>query len=61
MITIGTLVNVTYPDYARDIIGKIEAKENNRRWLVRLDKNSINHKQESILLSLNESEFKIYR
>ncbi len=59
MIGVGTLVRVIYPDYARGIEGHIEAQESNGRWLVRLDQNPINHQQESMMLSLDESEFEV--
>ena len=59
MIRIGTLVRVIYPDYAMGIEGRIEAQESNGRWLVRLDQNPINHQEESMMLSLDESEFEV--
>ncbi|MGK7940090.1 MAG: hypothetical protein AB4062_08065 [Crocosphaera sp.] len=59
MICIGTLVRVIYPDYAKGVEGRVEAQESNGRWLIKLDQNPINHKQESIVLSLDESEFDV--
>ena len=59
MIRIGMLVRVIYPDYARGIEGRIEAQESNGRWLVRLAQNPLNHEPESIILSLEESDFEV--
>ena len=59
MITIGTLVTIIHPNYVKGIEGIIKAKESEMRWLVQLDFNPTNDRQELILLSLNESEFKV--
>ncbi|EAZ90356.1 hypothetical protein [Crocosphaera chwakensis] len=59
MIRIGMVVRVIYPDYAKGIEGRIEAQESNGRWLVRLEQNPINHQPESIVLSLEESDFEV--
>nr|WP_232826330.1 hypothetical protein [Cyanothece sp. BG0011] len=59
MIRIGMVVRVIYPDYARGMEGRIEAQENNGRWLVRLEQNPLNHQPESIILSLEESDFEV--
>lgn len=59
MIRIGMVVRVIYPDYARGIEGHIEAQESNGRWLVRLEQNPISHQPESIVLSLEESDFEV--
>lgn len=51
------LVRIIYPFYARGMEGRIEGQESNGRWLVRLKENPIKHQKESIVLSLEESEF----
>ena len=50
MITIGTVVIIIYPDYAKGLEGIVIGQEEDERWLIRLD-----HLQETILLSVNES------
>ncbi len=57
MIRIGMMVRIISPEYVRGMEGRIEARENGGRWLVRLEQNPINHQPESIILSLEESEF----
>lgn len=59
MIRIGMVVRIIYPEYAKGMEGRIEAKENGGRWLVRLEQNPLNHQPESIILSLEESDFEV--
>ncbi|MBE9168439.1 hypothetical protein IQ238_13260 [Pleurocapsales cyanobacterium LEGE 06147] len=59
MPKVGTLVRVLYPEYAKGIEGIIEAKEERGRWIVRLEKNSLNENPEPWLLSLEESDFEV--
>ncbi len=59
MIRIGMIVRIIYPEYARGMEGRIEAQENGGRWLVRLELNPLNHQPESIVLSLEESDFEV--
>ncbi|MDJ0730676.1 MAG: hypothetical protein QNJ33_11860 [Crocosphaera sp.] len=59
MIRIGMVVRIIYPDYARGMEGRIEAQENNGRWLVRLAQNPLTHQLESVLLSLEASDFEV--
>jgi hypothetical protein len=59
MIRIGMLVRVIYPIYAQGMEGRIEDQETTGRWLVRLTENPLNHQQEEIMLSLEESDFEV--
>ena len=59
MIRIGMLVRITAPAYIRGMTGRIEGKEANGRWLVRLEENPINRQPESIIFSLEASEFEV--
>ncbi|MBE9170656.1 hypothetical protein IQ238_25115 [Pleurocapsales cyanobacterium LEGE 06147] len=54
---IGTLVRVIYTEYAAHLIGVIQAEENKRRWIVRLEVNPFEDDNKPVLLSLTESDF----
>ena len=54
MLKVGTLVQVNYPDYAAGFQGELLAQESSRRWIVKLNSSQI---KESLLLSLEESDF----
>jgi hypothetical protein len=62
MLRKGTSVKIIYPQYAAGVTGKlISLEESSQRWIVRLDTNPIKDKdkQETIYLSLEESDFQI--
>ncbi|MEL4897643.1 hypothetical protein [Crocosphaera sp. Alani8] len=59
MIYIGMLVHIVYPNYVKGMEGYIQAQENSARWLVRLKQTPFNPQPESIILSLEESDFEV--
>ncbi len=61
MIKIGNLVRVLYPSYAASLNGIVVAREKRGRWLIRIESNCLKNSQESLLLSLNESDFEVIK
>ena len=59
MLKVGTLIRVIYPQYAAGVQGRIQAREESGRWIVKLEENPINWSNEPILLSLDESDFEV--
>jgi hypothetical protein len=59
MVQVGTLVRVIYPDYAAGILGRIQAREISGRWIVRLEENPLEDSNETLILSLEESDFEV--
>jgi hypothetical protein len=59
MVEIGTLVRVIYPDYAAGILGSIQAQEISGRWIVKLEENPLEDSNNTLILSLEESDFEI--
>ncbi|MBZ8179608.1 MAG: hypothetical protein SAL07_01235 [Oscillatoria sp. PMC 1051.18] len=59
MVEIGTRVRVLYPLYAAGTCGRIQAREESGRWIVKLDESTFAGATESVLLSLEESDFEI--
>ena len=59
MLKIGTVIRVTYPKYAADILGCIVAQEHSGRWIVQLEQNPLSENESPFLLSLEESDFEV--
>ena len=59
MLKIGTVVLVIYPAYAAGIRGQILDREDSGRWIVQLEENPIEDENDPLVLSLEESEFKV--
>ncbi len=57
MLKKGTLVRVLFPNYVAGSRGYLVGQEESGRWLVRLETNPLGEKDESFILSLEESEF----
>ncbi|MCA1992045.1 MAG: hypothetical protein LDL41_08355 [Coleofasciculus sp. S288] len=53
------MIRVIYPQYAAGVQGRIQAREESGRWIVKLEENPINWSNEPILLSLDESDFEV--
>lgn len=59
MLKIGTVIRVTYPEYAADILGSIVGQEQLDRWIVQLEQNILFENDSPVLLSLQESDFEV--
>lgn len=59
MIERGTGIRVLYPNYAAGLKGVIEDREKKGRWIVKLENTSVTNKKETLLLSLDESDFEV--
>lgn len=59
MVQVGTLVRVIYPDYATGMMGRIIGKELSGRWIVKLEQNLFEDGNETLLLSLEETDFEV--
>ena len=60
MIEIGTLVRIFHPNYVAGCKGIIQDRESkNGRWIIQLEENHLEKDQKPILLSLDESDFKV--
>ncbi len=58
----GTLVRVLRPDYVAGLIGVIEASEReSKRWIVKLEDSCLKDKEQTVRLSLPESDFEIIK
>lgn len=53
------LVRIKYPEYVKNLVGTIVAQESKSRWIVKIEPNPFNHQIESMLLSLDESDFEV--
>ena len=57
---IGTVVRVLRPNYAAGLIGVIEGSEKgSKRWIVKLDKSLLRDENQTVRLSLSESDFEV--
>mgnify|MGYP000577382391 CR=1 FL=1 len=61
MIKLGTIVEITYPDYIKGLKGIIKFQETEKRWIVEVKSELFMFKNKSLLLSLEESDFKIIK
>ncbi len=60
---VGDVVRILKPNYAKGLLGTIEAFESEyNRWIIKLKKNSFkNNEERSIRLSLPESDFEVIK
>ncbi|NEO89889.1 MAG: hypothetical protein F6K56_06400 [Moorea sp. SIO3G5] len=61
MLKVGTLVRVLYPEYVAGLSGRIEAREESGRWIVRLEENPFEQNDQPFILSLDESDFELIK
>ena len=59
MLKVGTLIRVTYPEYAAGHQGHLQAQEPSGRWIVKLEENPFKDSEKPFLLSLEESDFEV--
>jgi hypothetical protein len=59
MVEVGSLVRVIYPDYAAGMMGRIVGREISGRWIVKLEQHLLAEGNETILLSLEETDFEV--
>jgi hypothetical protein len=59
MVEIGTLVRVIYPDYAAGMKGRIVGRELSGRWIVKLEQHLLEEGNETVWLSLEETDFEV--
>ena len=57
---IGTVVRVLQPSYVAGLIGVIEGSEKeSKRWIIKLEPSLLKDKDETVRLSLTESDFEV--
>jgi hypothetical protein len=59
MPKVGDLIRVLHPEYAIGVRGYIQAQELSGRWLVRLLENPLENTDDTLILSLEESDFEV--